>query len=91
MFYIYQTTNGETELLYETTDEKVAQNEVERINSYLDSAGIPSWVSSAYYKTDQEEISNTEEFSDPCPECGKELEDAPGGGVKCSCGYWFCY
>jgi hypothetical protein len=49
MFYIYQTTNGETELLYETTDEKVAQNEVERINSYLDSAGIPGWVSSAYY------------------------------------------
>ena len=49
MFYIYQTTNGETELLYETTDEKVAQNEVERINSYLDSAGIPGWISSAYY------------------------------------------
>jgi hypothetical protein len=49
MFYIYQTTNEETELLYETTDEKVAQNEVERINSYLDSAGIPGWVSSAYY------------------------------------------
>jgi hypothetical protein len=49
MFYIYQTTNGKTELLYETTDEKVAQNEVERINSYLDSAGIPGWVSSAYY------------------------------------------
>jgi hypothetical protein len=49
MFYIYQTTNGETKLLYETIDEKVAQNEVERINSYLDSAGIPGWVSSAYY------------------------------------------
>ena len=49
MFHIYQTTNGVTELLYETTDEKVAQNEVERINSYLDSAGIPGWVSSAYY------------------------------------------
>jgi hypothetical protein len=32
-----------------------------------------------------------DEFSDPCPDCGKELEDAPGGGVKCSCGYWFCY
>jgi hypothetical protein len=32
-----------------------------------------------------------EEYSDPCPECGEELKHAPGGGVKCSCGYWFCY
>jgi len=35
-----------------------------------------------------------EDFSDPCPDCGTELEDAPGGGVKCpnkDCGYWFCY
>lgn len=30
-------------------------------------------------------------FSDPCPDCGSQLKCAPGGGVKCSCGYWFCY
>jgi hypothetical protein len=29
---------------------------------------------------------------DPCPKCGTELADAPGGGVKCpACPYWFCY
>jgi len=32
---------------------------------------------------------------DPCPECGKQLESGPGGGVVCpdktDCGYWFCY
>jgi hypothetical protein len=49
MFYIFQTTNGVTELLYETYDENVAQNEVDRINSHLSDAGIPGWVSSAYY------------------------------------------
>lgn len=31
------------------------------------------------------------EFDDPCPDCGKQLKVAQGGGVKCSCGYWFCY
>ena len=30
-------------------------------------------------------------IEDPCPECGKELECGVGGGVKCSCGYTFCY
>jgi hypothetical protein len=49
MFHIYQTTNGVTELLYETPDENVAQNEVDRINSHLSDAGIPSYVSSAHY------------------------------------------
>ena len=49
MFQIYQTSNGITELLYETYDEDAAQNEVDRINSYLSDAGIPGWVSSAYY------------------------------------------
>lgn len=49
MFYIYQTTNGVTELLYETYDEESAQDEVDRINSHLSEAGIPGWVSSAYY------------------------------------------
>ena len=46
------------------------------------------------FDDEDEEISNVEEFSDPCPECGTELEDAPGGGVKCpnkDCDYWFCY
>ncbi|QGH74953.1 hypothetical protein MAL1_00207 [Bacteriophage DSS3_MAL1] len=36
-----------------------------------------------------------EKEDDPCPCCGKELEDGPGGGVVCpdkkGCGYWFCY
>lgn len=35
-----------------------------------------------------------EEGSDPCPDCGKQLTHASGGGVKCTaagCGYWFCY
>ena len=49
MFYIFQTTNGVTELLYETYDEEVAQNEVDRINNNLSLAGIPGSVSSAYY------------------------------------------
>lgn len=50
MFYIFQTTNGVTELLYETPDEDVAQDEVDRINSNLANAGVPGWVSSAYYQ-----------------------------------------
>ena len=40
------------------------------------------------------QLYDDEEFSDPCPECGTELEDASGGGVKCpnkDCDYWFCY
>jgi hypothetical protein len=49
MFHIFQTTNGVTELLYETYDEDVAADEVDRINSNLSLAGIPGWVSSAYY------------------------------------------
>ncbi len=50
MFYIYQTQDGNAELLYETPDEEVAEREVNRINSNLDAAGIPSWVSCAYYR-----------------------------------------
>ena len=49
MFHIYQTTNGVPELLYTTPDEDVAQDEVDRINSHLADAGVPGWVSSAYY------------------------------------------
>lgn len=30
-------------------------------------------------------------YDDPCPDCGKQLQVARGGGVKCSCGYWFCF
>lgn len=30
-------------------------------------------------------------YDDPCPDCGKQLQVAKGGGVKCSCGYWFCF
>ncbi|QJA43044.1 hypothetical protein [Phaeobacter phage MD18] len=35
-----------------------------------------------------------EKGNDPCPNCGKQLEDGPGGGVVCpdkECGYWFCF
>lgn len=30
---------------------------------------------------------------DPCPDCGRELVHVfyQGGGVKCRCGYWFCF
>jgi hypothetical protein len=34
------------------------------------------------------------EFDDPCPDCGTQLIDASGGGVKCpnpDCDYWFCF
>ena len=49
MFRIYQTTNEVTELLYETYNEDAAQDAVDSINSNLSYAGIPSYVSSAYY------------------------------------------
>jgi len=51
MFYIYQTQeDGTSHLLYETYDEDLADATVNRINSNLSAAGIPSWVSSAYYQ-----------------------------------------
>lgn len=51
MFHIYQTQpDGTAELLYETSDEHVAEVEVDRINSHLSERGIPSWVSCAYYR-----------------------------------------
>lgn len=28
---------------------------------------------------------------DPCPDCGKQLKARLGGGVGCTCGYWFCF
>ena len=40
------------------------------------------------------QIQDKKKHADFCPVCGTELEDAPGGGVKCpnkDCGYWFCY
>ena len=50
VFHIYQTQeDGDSLLLFTTYDEEVAQNEVDRINSHLSDAGIPGWVSSAYY------------------------------------------
>jgi len=47
-------------------------------------------VGDVKFTLEDEEI-KYKRVSDPCPDCGKELECAPGGGVKCSCGYWFCY
>lgn len=41
-------------------------------------------------KPEEEETEETV-VSDPCPECGKQLVAMPRSGVKCSCGYWFCF
>jgi hypothetical protein len=41
--------------------------------------------------TDFKEQPKKPEYSDPCPDCGKQLFVAAGGGVKCTCGYWFCF
>ena len=49
VFHVCQTQDdGDSALLFTTYDEQVAQNEVDRINSNLAAAGIPSWVSCAY-------------------------------------------
>jgi hypothetical protein len=45
-----QTNKTEITNLYEVRDEDVAQGEVDRINSNLAAAGVPSWVSCAYYQ-----------------------------------------
>jgi hypothetical protein len=55
MFYVFQSTtdtDGNVEItnLYEVRDEQVASDEVDRINSGLQLAGIPSSVSCAYYQ-----------------------------------------
>jgi hypothetical protein len=54
MFYVFQThtENDQVQItnLYEVRDEWNAQAEVDRINSHLSDAGIPSWVSCAYYQ-----------------------------------------
>ena len=50
MFHIYQSQpDGDSLLLYTTYDEEQAQDEVDRINTNLSLAGIPSSVSCAYY------------------------------------------
>ena len=49
-FHVFQTQeDGTTQLLYVVYDEDQAQDEVDRINSHLSMAGIPSSVFSAYY------------------------------------------
>jgi hypothetical protein len=45
-----QTNQTEITNLYEVRDEDRAQDEVDRINSNLAAAGIPSSVSCAYYQ-----------------------------------------
>ena len=51
VYHIYQTQeDGDSELLYTTYDKEAAEDEVDRINSFLSAAGIPSWVSCAYYE-----------------------------------------
>lgn len=55
MFLVFQShtdESGKIEIvnLYEVRDEDVAQDEVDRINSRLAAAGIPSSVSCAYYQ-----------------------------------------
>lgn len=43
------------------------------------------------FKTPQAQSKPDDTCDDPCPDCGKQLQVARGGGVKCSCGYWFCF
>jgi hypothetical protein len=44
-FHIYAVDdNNETILLYETHDEEIAQNEVDRLNSHCANAGRPQTV-----------------------------------------------
>jgi hypothetical protein len=52
VFQVHHNAYGNTEIvnLYEVRDEDVAADEVDRINSNLAAAGIPSSVSSAYYQ-----------------------------------------
>ena len=52
VFQSYTDPNGKVEItnLYEVRDEDVAQDEVDRINSNLAAAGIPSSVACAYYQ-----------------------------------------
>ena len=51
VFSIFQFQEGyETELLYETYDEELAQDCVDRINANLAAAGIPSSESRCYYR-----------------------------------------
>jgi hypothetical protein len=52
VFQSYTDNEGNTEItnLYEVRDEDVAADEVDRINSNLQLAGIPSSVSCAYYQ-----------------------------------------
>jgi hypothetical protein len=52
VFQSYTDPNGKIEItnLYEVRDEDVAADEVDRINSNLAAAGIPSSVSCAYYQ-----------------------------------------
>ncbi len=51
IYRVYQTdADGVSELLYETPNKEAAENEVDRINSNLAKAGVPGWVSSAYYE-----------------------------------------
>lgn len=55
MFLVFQSychPDGKVEItnLYEVRDEDVAQDEVDRINSNLSAAGVPSSVSCAYYQ-----------------------------------------
>lgn len=50
MFSIYQTVEGETTLLYEVYDEQQAEDYVDRMNSHLSDAGVPSWVSCYFYE-----------------------------------------
>jgi hypothetical protein len=50
MFHIFQSQPDDSPLLlYVLNDEQQAQDEVDRINSNLSQAGIPSSVSCAYY------------------------------------------
>lgn len=40
------------------------------------------------FEFDDDKLPDSDE--DECPDCGEELITV-WSGVKCNCGYWFCY
>ncbi len=51
LFHVFQTQIDQTDLLVAScVREDDAQDEVDRINSHLGTAGVPSYISCAYYE-----------------------------------------
>lgn len=53
MFHIYQVQeDGDSLLVASTYDRQIAEDEVDRINSNLALAGIPTFVSCAFFESE---------------------------------------